>query len=54
MALVGNLLLTYLDSRERTIEEIVVLEKDCQRIEPLGLTLPEAKRLLQTLHQQLA
>ena len=34
-----------------TIYEVAVLEKDCQRIEQLGLTLTEAKQLLPQLQQ---
>ena len=33
------------------IHEVAVLEKDCQRIEQLGLTLTEAKQLLSQLQQ---
>ncbi len=36
-----------------TIHEIAILEKDCQRIEQLGLTLAEAKQLLTQLQQHL-
>ena len=34
-----------------TIHEVAVLEKDCHRIEQLGLTLAEAKQLLSQLQQ---
>src|SRR5215471_17348766 len=34
-----------------TIHEVAVLEKDCHRIEQLGLTLTEAKQLLTQLQQ---
>ena len=34
-----------------TIHEVAVLEKDCQRLEHLGLTLAEAKQLLTQLQQ---
>jgi hypothetical protein len=37
--------------RTDTIHEVAVLEKDCQRIEQLGLTLAEAKQLLIQLQQ---
>ena len=33
------------------IHDVAVLDKDCQRIEQLGLTLAEAKRLLTQLQQ---
>ena len=39
------------DERTDTIHEVAVLEKDCQRIEQLGLTLAEAKQLLTQLQQ---
>jgi len=39
------------DGREETVTDIVTLQKDCQRIEHLGLTLVEAKQLLTTLQQ---
>src|SRR5262245_4379014 len=39
------------DGRTDTIHEVAVLEKDCQRIEQLGLTLTEAKQLLSRLQQ---
>ncbi len=34
------------DGGEETVTDIVTLQKDAQRIEHLGLTLAEAKRLL--------
>ena len=37
------------DSGPETTREIASLEKDCQRIEQLGLTLAEAKQLLTQL-----
>ena len=37
------------DGQEDTVHEMMVLDKACQRIEPLGLTLAEAKQLLTTL-----
>src|SRR5262245_20532564 len=39
------------DERTDTIHEVAVLEKDCQRLEQLGLTLAEAKQLLTRLQQ---
>jgi hypothetical protein len=39
------------DGRTDTSHEVAVLEKDCQRIEQLGLTLAEAKQLLTRLQQ---
>jgi hypothetical protein len=39
------------DERPDTIHDVAVLEKDCHRIEQLGLTLAEAKQLLTQLQQ---
>ena len=39
------------DERTDTIHDVAILEKDCQRIEQLGLTLAETKQLLTTLQQ---
>src|SRR5882724_144178 len=39
------------DERPDTIHDVAILEKDCQRIEQLGLTLAEAKQLLTQLQQ---
>jgi hypothetical protein len=41
------------DGQGETLHEMMVLEKACQRIEHLGLTLAEAKQLLTTLQQHL-
>src|SRR5713101_4287611 len=41
------------DGHEETITDIVTLRKDSQRIEHLGLTLKEAKQLLNTILQRL-
>ncbi len=41
------------DGHEATITDIVTLQKDSQRIEHLGLTLREAKQLLNTIQQRL-
>jgi hypothetical protein len=41
------------DGHEETHTDGVILEKACQRIEHLGLTLMEAKQLLKTLQQPL-
>ena len=41
------------DGQEETITDIVTLQKDSQRIEHLGLTLREAKQLLNTIQQRL-
>jgi len=41
------------DGREEQVQEVTILNKDCQRIEHLGLTLVEAKQLLATLQQHL-
>jgi len=37
------------DERTDTSYDVAVLEKDCQRLEQLGLTLAEAKPLLTRL-----
>jgi hypothetical protein len=47
------------DAQEETVTEVLTWQKDHRRIEPLGLTLPEAKQLLTTLqhrvlHRQVA
>src|SRR5262245_55708401 len=41
------------DEQEDTVHEMIVLEKACQRIEHLGLTLAEAKQLLTALQHHL-
>jgi hypothetical protein len=41
------------DGREETITDVVILEKTCQQIEQVGLTLAEAKSLLAALQQHL-
>jgi hypothetical protein len=41
------------DGQEDTVHEMMVLDKACQRIEHLGLTLAEAKQLLTTLQHHL-
>jgi hypothetical protein len=41
------------DGDEETFTDVVVLEKACQRIEHLGLTLTEAKQTLTALQQRL-
>jgi hypothetical protein len=41
------------DGQEETVTDIVTLQKDAQRIEHLGLTLREAKQLLNTLQKHL-
>ena len=41
------------DGREETITDVVILEKTCQQIEQVGLTLAEAKTLLTALQQHL-
>jgi hypothetical protein len=41
------------DGHEEQVSEVVMVEKSHQRIEHLGFTLAEAKRLLATLQQQL-
>jgi hypothetical protein len=40
------------EGREETVMDIVTLQKDCQRVEHLGLTLAEAKQLLTTIQQR--
>src|SRR5262249_9271279 len=39
------------DERSDTIHDVAVLDKDCHRIEQLGLTLSEAKQLLTQIQQ---
>ena len=41
------------NGHEETVTEVVILEKACQRIEQVGLTLAEAKVLLSALQQQI-
>ena len=41
------------DGQEAIITDIVTLKKDAQRIEHLGLTLKEAKQLLNTIQKRL-
>ncbi len=41
------------DGGEEHVQEVATFEKDCQRIEHLGLTLAEAKQLLKTLQYPL-
>jgi hypothetical protein len=41
------------DGHEETFTNVVVLEKACERIGHLGLTLTEAKQILTALQQQL-
>jgi hypothetical protein len=41
------------DGHDETVTDIVTLNKDCQRIEHLGLTLAEVKQLLNTIQQRL-
>ena len=41
------------DGREDTVTDVLSLTKDCQRIEPLGLALAEAKQLLTLIQQHL-
>jgi hypothetical protein len=41
------------DGREETITDVVILEKTCQQLEQVGLTLAEAKTLLQRQQQHL-
>jgi hypothetical protein len=41
------------DGQEDTVHEMTVLDKACQRIEHLGLTLAEAKQLFTTLQYHL-
>src|SRR5215467_13669579 len=40
------------DEGTDTRHDVAVLERDCQRLEQLGLTLAEAKQLLTQLQQQ--
>src|SRR5215813_15204259 len=41
------------DGREETVTDLVTLQKDSHRIEHLGLTLREAKQLLNTIQKRL-
>src|ERR687885_83461 len=41
------------DGQEETVTDVVTLQKDAQRIEPLGSTLTEAQQLLTTIQQRL-
>jgi hypothetical protein len=41
------------DGREETVTDLVTLQKDSTRLEPLGLSLKEAKQLLTTIQQRL-
>jgi hypothetical protein len=41
------------DDHEETITDVMILEKTCQQLEQVGLTLAEAKTLLQRLQQHL-
>ena len=41
------------DGREETITDVVILEKTCQQLEQVGLTLAAAQTLLQRLQQHL-
>ena len=40
------------DGHEKTVTAVVTLKKDHRCIEPLGLTLAEAKQLLKTIQQR--
>jgi hypothetical protein len=41
------------DGQAETIQEIAIVEKDCQRIGQIGLSLAEAKALLQAVQQSI-
>lgn len=41
------------DENAEEVIELVVLEKDCQRLEHLGLTLAESKEILETLQEHI-
>ena len=41
------------EGHEETVTDVITLNKNSQRIEPLGLTLAEAKQLLSTLQRHL-
>src|SRR5713101_83467 len=51
MRLKVQLVISADDDGTDTIHDVAVLEKDCQRLEQLGLTLAEAKQLLTRLQQ---
>lgn len=40
------------DGHKKTVTDVVTLKKDHRRIEPLGLTLAEAKQLLKTIQHR--
>src|SRR5919204_2653448 len=41
------------DGQEETVTDVVTLQKDSQRVKHLGLTLKEAKQLLNTIQKRL-
>jgi hypothetical protein len=41
------------EGHEETFTDVVILEKDCERLEHLGLTLIDAKQILKSLQQHL-
>src|SRR6266699_6757378 len=41
------------EGQEETVTDVITLNKNSQRIEPLGLSLAEAKQLLSTLQRHL-
>jgi hypothetical protein len=48
-----QLVICHDDSHEETVTDVITLNKNNKRIEHLGLTLAESKRLLSTLQQRL-
>jgi hypothetical protein len=53
MRLKGQLVIDAEDCGPGTTHEVALLEKDCHRLEQLGLTLAEGKQLLTQLQQHL-
>ena len=48
-----QLVISHDDGREETVTDVIALNKNNQRIEHLGLSLDESKRLLSAVQQQL-
>jgi len=53
MKIIVHLVVCDDDGHEETVTEVVILEKACQHIEQVGLTLAEAKALLTGLQQRI-
>ena len=48
-----QLVLCHDDGHEKTVTDVIILNKHSQRIEHLGLSLAESKQLLRTLQRHL-